>query len=205
MVTMTTSWPGKLHCPLVLLCIRLLHSLSLVANYKLLAVTLVQRDLEIVYQFIRTEQSTVYWGKVQYHRCYIILHYKNHTHGVALLWFDNGIFIFQSFFTGIGAIICLTSLGSHFFVHLGVRDKSWVSEIHLSQPRHETAFWWRHNGPMTSQLTVPIKWPNYPLKLIWIYVHLNTHNKESLTQRCGRSTNVQLCLKFWYISIRFES
>ena len=37
-------------------------------------------------------------------------------------------------------------------VHLGVRDKRQVSEIDLSKPRHETAFWWRHNGPVTSQL-----------------------------------------------------
>ena len=49
---------------------------------------------------------------------------------------------------------------------------------------------------MTSQLTDPIKWPNYPLELIWIYVHINTHDKESLTQSCRRSTNVQLCLIF---------
>ena len=74
-------------------------------------------------------------------------------------------------------------------VHPSVRDKCWVSEIDLSQTRHETAFWWRHNGPVTSQLTDPIKWPNYPLDLIGIYVHINTHNKESMTQRC-RSTNV---------------
>ena len=51
---------------------------------------------------------------------------------------------------------------------------------------------------MTSQLTDPIKWPNHPLKLIGIYVHINTHNTESLTQRCRRSTNVQLC---WYLCI----
>ena len=50
-------------------------------------------------------------------------------------------------------------------VHPGVRDKRRVSEIDLSQPRHETAFWWRHNGPVTSQLTDPIKWRNYPLQL----------------------------------------
>ena len=36
------------------------------------------------------------------------------------------------------------------------------SEIDLSQPRHETAFWWRHNGPVTSQSTDLIKWPIYP-------------------------------------------
>ena len=81
-------------------------------------------------------------------------------------------------------------------VHPGVRDKCRVSEIDLSQPRHTTAFWWRHNGPVTSQSTDPIKWPNHPLELIEIYVYINTHNKESLTQRCRRSTNIQLCLIF---------
>ena len=75
-------------------------------------------------------------------------------------------------------------------------DKRRVSGIDLSQPRHETALWWRHNGPVTSQLTDQIKWPNYPLELIRIYVHINTHNKESPTQGCHRSTNVQLCLIF---------
>ena len=87
----------------------------------------------------------------------------------------------------------------------GMRDKRRVSEIDLSQPRHETAFWWHHNGQVTSQLTDPIKWPNYPLELIRNYVHMNTHSKESLTQRCRRSTNVHLCLIFLYISIWFES
>ena len=43
-------------------------------------------------------------------------------------------------------------------VHPAVLDKR--REIHLSQPRHETASWWRHNGPVTSQLTDPIKLPN---------------------------------------------
>ena len=81
-------------------------------------------------------------------------------------------------------------------VHPGVRDKRRVFEIDLSQPRHETAFWWRHNGPVMSQLTGPIKWPDYPLEIIVIYVHINTHNKESLQQRCRRSTNVQLGLMF---------
>ena len=52
------------------------------------------------------------------------------------------------------------------------------------------AFWWLRNGPVMSQLTDPIKWPNHPLELIGIYVHINTHNKEYLTQRCRRSTNV---------------
>ena len=81
-------------------------------------------------------------------------------------------------------------------VHPGVRDRRRVSEIDWSQPRHETAFWWRHNGPVTSKLTDPNKWSNYPLQLIMIYVHIDTHNKESLTQWCCRSTNVQLCLYF---------
>ena len=58
---------------------------------------------------------------------------------------------------------------------------------------------------MTSQLTDPIKWPNYPLDLIGTYVHINAHNKESLTQRSRGWTNVQLCLIFLYISIWFES
>ena len=88
---------------------------------------------------------------------------------------------------------CLRSIC---LVHPGVRDKRRVSEIDLSQPRHDTAFWWRHNWPVTSQLTDQIKWPNYPLESIGIYVHINTHNKESLTQRCRRSTNVQMCLIF---------
>ena len=90
-------------------------------------------------------------------------------------------------------------------VHPGVRDKRRVSEIDLSQPRHETASWWCRNGPVTSQLTDRIKWPNYPVELIGIYVHINTHNKESLTRRCHRSTNVQMCWIFLYISIWFES
>ena len=58
------------------------------------------------------------------------------------------------------------------------------------------SFWWRHNGPVTSQLNDPIKWSNYPLHLIGIYVHINTRNKGSLTQRCT-STNVPLCLIFF--------
>ena len=86
-------------------------------------------------------------------------------------------------------------------VHPGVRNKRQVSQIDSSQPRHETAFWWRHNGPVTSQLTDSIKWPDYPLELIGIYVHINTHNKESMTQGCRRTTNVQMCLVFLCISI----
>ena len=122
----------------------------------------------------------------------------------------------ESFYPPFVAGIDLPHQGvvdSYSLVHPGVRDKRWVSEsiclvypgvwdkrrvseIDLSQPRHETAFWWRHNGPVTSQLNHPIKWLKYPLELIGIYVHINTHNKEFLTQRCRKSTNVQLCLIF---------
>ena len=87
-------------------------------------------------------------------------------------------------------------------VHPGVRDKRRVSEIDLSQPRHETAFWWRNNGPVTSQLTDPIKWPNYPLQLIGIFVHTSTYKKESLQQRCRRSTNTTVFdIFFTYIYV----
>ena len=89
-----------------------------------------------------------------------------------------------------------TVVRSSCLVHPGVRDERRVSEIDLSQSRHETAFWWRHTGLVTSQSTDPVKWRNYPLELIGIYVHINTHNKESLIQRCRRSINVQLCLIF---------
>ena len=90
-------------------------------------------------------------------------------------------------------------------IHQGVRDKRRVSEIDLSQPMHDTAFWWRHNGPVTSQLADQIKWSDYPFGLIGIYGHVKTHNKESLTQRCRRATNVQMCLIYLYTSIWFES
>ena len=63
-------------------------------------------------------------------------------------------------------------------VHPGVWDKRRVSEIDLSQPRHETAFWWRDNGPVTSQLIDLIKWPNHPLELIVIYVHITQTTKN---------------------------
>ena len=89
--------------------------------------------------------------------------------------------------------ITLNMRGPSCLVHPCVRDKRRMSEIDLSQSRHGTAFWWRHNGPVTSQLTDQIKWPSYRLELIGIYVHINTHKKESLTQRCHRSTNVQMC------------
>ena len=71
---------------------------------------------------------------------------------------------------------------------------------------HEAGFGFRKSGLNThngfwnrfrfwSNQTEP-KWPNHPLELIGAYVHLNTNNKESLPQRCRRSTNVHLCLIF---------
>ena len=62
-------------------------------------------------------------------------------------------------------------------VHPSVRDKSRMTEIDLSQPRHATAFWWRHNWPVTSQLTDRIKWPNHPLDLIGINMHISTQQR----------------------------
>ena len=120
--------------------------------------------------------------------------------GVMVVFFQSNLFRYGDFYHKDKMVLRLPCL-----VHPGVRDKCRVSEIHLSQPRHETAFRWRHNGSVTSQLTDPIKWPNYPLELIGIYVHINTHNKEFLQQRCHRSKNVRLCLIYSYISIWFES
>ena len=50
----------------------------------------------------------------------------------------------------------LSSQESFCLIHPGVRHKRQVSEIDLSQPRHDTAFWWRHNGLVTSQLTAQL-------------------------------------------------
>ena len=54
---------------------------------------------------------------------------------------------------------CLRSIC---LVHPGVRDKRRVSEIDLSQPRHETAFWWRHNWQWRH---------NYPTQLSDLIIH----------------------------------
>ena len=64
---------------------------------------------------------------------------------------------------------------------LWVRDKRRGSEITLFLPRHETAFWWRHNGPVMSQRTDLIKWLIYPLHLIEIYGHIDTCGKVFMT------------------------
>ena len=86
------------------------------------------------------------------------------------------------------------------FVHLGVRDKRQVSEIDLSPPRHVTALWWHHNRPVTSQLTNPFKLPNYPLQLIGIYEHKNTHNKESRHKNVV-DRQMYNCITVWYFCI----
>ena len=107
----------------------------------------------------------------------------------------------ESFYPPFVAGIDLPHQGvvdSHSLVHPGVRDKPWVFEIDLSQPRHEAAFCWRHNGPVTSQLTDPFTWPKNPLQLIGIYVHINTESKESLTQCCRRLIN-EHCV--WYFCV----
>ena len=73
-----------------------------------------------------------------------------------------------------------------------------VSEIDSSQLRHETAFWWRHNRPVTSQLTDPITLPNYPLELIGIYVHINAHTKNPWHKDV---VDQQMCNCVWYLCI----
>ena len=83
-------------------------------------------------------------------------------------------------------------------VHPAVRDKRRVSEIDLSQPRHETAFWWRHNGPVTSQLIDPIKWPNYPLQLIGICVH-KTHTTKNPCRKDVVDRQMYNCVGYFCI------
>ena len=65
-------------------------------------------------------------------------------------------------------IRCQITTHFHFIYH---QESSWSDRLLIS---------------IIAQLTDPIKWPNHPLELIGIYVHINTHNKESLTQRCRR-------------------
>ena len=76
-------------------------------------------------------------------------------------------------------------------VHPGVRDKRRVSEINLTQPRHETAFWWRHNGPVTSQLTDQIKWPNYPVNQdLCAHKHTQQRIPDTKMSQIDKCTNV---------------
>ena len=75
-----------------------------------------------------------------------------------------------------------------------VRDKNRGSEIDSSQRRHEAAFWWCHNGPVTSQATDLIKWP-ISLKLNRDLWQKDTCDKIFMTPICRTSTLVQL----WFI------
>ena len=79
---------------------------------------------------------------------------------LTLQRFNNGLHVALS--GQYNPINSWYDMGCYCLVHPGVRDKRRVSEIDLSQTRNETAFWWRHNGPVTSQLTNRIEWPNYP-------------------------------------------
>ena len=68
-----------------------------------------------------------------------------------------------------------------------------VSEIDLSQPRHETTFWWRHNGPVTSQLTNPVKWRYNPLKLIGTMC-ISTHTTNKTWHIDAVDRQVYICV-----------
>ena len=82
--------------------------------------------------------------------------------------------------------------------HPGVRDKRRVCEINWSHTRQEAAFLVTSQWASDVTINQPNWVTNYPSELIGIYVHTNTDNKESLTQRCRRSKSVQLCLIFLY-------
>ena len=78
----------------------------------------------------------------------IVSRYTGRNKKISLVHLIKWIYIYEKHLSAdyktvlCGKFICL--------VHPGIRDKRRVSEIDLSQPRHETAFWWRHNGPVTS-------------------------------------------------------
>ena len=82
-------------------------------------------------------------------------------------------------------------------VHPSVRDKRRMTEIDLSQPRHATAFCLRHNWPVTSQLTDRIKWPNHPLDLIGINMHINTQQRILGT----KMSYIDKCTTVFYILV----
>ena len=87
-------------------------------------------------------------------------------------------------------IVQLCSLTSILFC--GRQENLW------SHTRHKTTFLWHHKGPVTSWSTDLIKWPNHPWDFLKISVHINTCNKESLTQRCHRSTPIwYFCILMW--------
>ena len=65
-------------------------------------------------------------------------------------------------------------------------------EIDWSQPRHETALWWRNKGPVTSTSTEV--WDLFFRVLNEIYGHVDVSDKEFMTPRYRRLTPVKLCL-----------
>ena len=69
-----------------------------------------------------------------------------------------------------------------------------------SQSRRETAFWWCHNGPVTSQSIELIQRPINPLQIIEIYRHIDTWDKVFMTPRCRTSTLVQLRLIYFILT-----
>ena len=96
---------------------------------------------------------------------------------------------------------CLPSVGSRSLVHPGVRGKHWGFEIDLSQPRHETAFCWRH----TWASNVTINRPYYPYRFAGIQatkcpwhhnvVHRYLYNCDLYTGRTGVSVDGIRCLE----------
>ena len=83
--------------------------------------------------------------------------------------FTGGPFPYKYSLSGYG--------DSHYKDKTVVRDKYRVSETDWSHTRYETTFSWRHKGQVTSQITDLIKWP---LKLIKICVHIDTHDKDCM-------------------------
>ena len=84
-----------------------------------------------------------------------------------------------------------------------------MSEIDWAQTLNETAFWWRHKGPVTSQFTDLIRWPIYILIAflflafnlyswahMWQIIH---HTKMSPIDTCTIVFDIVLC--WWDCSL----
>ena len=65
------------------------------------------------------------------------------------------------------------------------------SDIDLTQPRNETAYWWRHNGTRTDLFS-----PNISSRFMAIYIHAKKYCRYVVHRS---STPVQLCLIYFYI------
>ena len=102
-------------------------------------------------------------------------------------------YIFVIFWLWFDQYICWCVYAISVTISIALNTRSKQSPKAFNGPRLltwfdfniSTDFWWRHHGPVTSQLADPIKWSIYPLELIGIYVHINTHSKESLTEDVG--------------------